>query len=262
MRQCFCPGLYPVLCNHLSSALRLCKVGTTLLLLPTHLALVHDHDMYLSAFHHLPHSDFRGLGSQWQVPKYPDVTTTDRSEATSHQAWERGHLFCCPLSYSPLQLSIPRKEGCLLIIFLSGGLYLNSVSLKGRRRKKKPYWKLSRDVLAAPINTDVDLFVLLRNLHLWPVWSFHVYLKSHLIEKDTAIRLKSESLPGSLVLPPELFLWSVLPSQTNHFHTNWILVTETQDFSSGISHPRFVPCPKKAILLCDGGSSISGWQVS
>lgn len=75
-----------------------------------------------------------------------------------------------------------------------------------RRKEKKPYSKLSRDVLPTTINVDVDLFVLLRNLHLWPVWSLHVYLKSILIEKDTAIRCKSESLPGSLVLPPELFL--------------------------------------------------------
>jgi len=77
---------------------------------------------------------------------------------------------------------------------------------ENRTKKKHTYKKMSRDVLPAPIKADVDLFVLLRNPHQWPVWSLHVYLKSHLREKNTAIRLKSESLPGSLVLPPELFL--------------------------------------------------------
>lgn len=144
---------------------------------------------------------------------------SDRSAATSHQASKWGDFSCWPLSYSPLQSSVPRKVGYLLIIFLSAGVY--SVSLKGRGTKKTP--KLTQTVLRCPVCTskhNVYLAVLLRNLHLWPVWSLHVYLKSHLIGKDTARRLKSESLPGSLLLSPELFLWSVLPKNLNSFHTN------------------------------------------
>lgn len=135
MRPRFSPGIYPVLCNCLSSALSLCKVGTAFPLLPTHLIPVHDHDMHLSVFYRLPYSDFCGLSSQRQTPKCPDVMTTGRCAAISCQAWEQGHLFCCPSSYSPLQLSIHGKEGYLLIIFLSGGLYLNYVSLKNNKKK-------------------------------------------------------------------------------------------------------------------------------
>lgn len=105
---------------------------------------------------------------------------------------------------------------------------------------------MSRDVLPPPINADEDLFVLLRNPHPWPVWSLHVYLKSHLIEKDTAIRLKSESLPGSPVLPPELFLWSVLPNQTNHFHTNGISWLQKHRISAQASPPKVRPLPQES----------------
>lgn len=80
-----------------------------------------------------------------------------------------------------------------------------SLHVSERKEEKERKVKLSRDVLPAPLNADVDLFVLLRNLHLRPGWSLHVYLKSHLTEKDTAITLKSESLLEWLTLHPNHF---------------------------------------------------------
>lgn len=162
-----------------------------------------------------------------------------------------GTPFLLPLIIQSPPIFNPRERR-LFAYYFSFWRSVLKLCVSENKKKKEPYWNLSRDVLPAPINADVDLFVLLRNLHLWPVWSLHVYLKSHLIGKDTAIRLESESLLGSLVLPPELFLWSVLPNQTNHFHTNWILVTETQDFSSGISSQGLSPAP----FLCVMGAAV------
>lgn len=136
-----------------------------------------------------------------------------------------------------------------------------SLHVSERKEEKERKVKLSRDVLPAPLNADVDLFVLLRNLHLRPGWPLHVYLKSHLTEKDTAITLewKFTGVTGSA---PKPFLWSLLPSQKCHFHINGILMTKAQEFSSGYFHPLLVPCLKKTIYVCDGNDSISGWQAS
>lgn len=84
------------------------------------------------------------------------------------------------------------KESSLFINFLP----VLKFHVSERKEEEERKLKLSRDVLPAPLNADVDLFVLHRNPHLWPGWSLHVYLKSHITEKDTAIMLKSESLLG------------------------------------------------------------------
>lgn len=123
--------------------------------------------------------------------KCPDVVTT-----VLCYTFEWRYIFYCPSSSSLLQLSVPMKESSLFINFLP----VLKLRVSERKEEEEKKLKLSRDVLPAPLNADVDLFVLLRNPHLWPGWSLHVYLKSHLTERDTAIMLKSESLLGWLVL--------------------------------------------------------------
>lgn len=122
--------------------------------------------------------------------KCPDVVTT-----VLHYILKWRHILCPSLS-NLLQLSIPMKKSSLFINFLP----VLKLHISRRKEEEERKLKLSRNVLSASLNADVDLFVLLRNLHLWPGRSLHVYLKSRQTEKDTAIMLKSESLLGWLVL--------------------------------------------------------------